>query len=95
MSQPAPEIVGADSTSPATIHIFSTSGTLVRSIPLNTSSMGRPGRYGTGGDVATLDAIGAYWDGLNESGKPAASGIYSAVLETTFGRNIARFALVR
>jgi hypothetical protein len=57
--------------------------------------MPRPGRYGVNGDVAVLEQIGAYWDGRNESGKPASAGLYLAVLQTTFGRSTTRFALVR
>jgi hypothetical protein len=98
LTQPTPE---PDSTqpepveSPVVISIFSASGMLVDTLGLNTHLMGRPGRYGTDGDVATLDAIGAWWDGRNTAGQPVASGIYAAVLQTTFGRHVAKFALVR
>jgi hypothetical protein len=95
LSQPAPLTVGPDSMSPARIEIYSTSGALVRELPLVTTTMGRPGRYGLDGDVATLDAIGAFWDGRNGAGKPVASGIYAAVLRTTFSRHVTKFALVR
>jgi hypothetical protein len=95
MAQPAPEVAGPDSTSPAAISIFTASGRLVRRLPLNTAPLGRPGRYGESGDIATLEQIGACWDGTNAAGTPAAAGVYNAVLQTTFGRHVTRFALVR
>jgi len=76
----------------ATIAIFTVSGTLVDTIELHTGPMGHPGRYS---DTLTLDVIGAYWDGRNASGKPVASGLYIAVLNTTFSRAVTRFALLR
>ena len=79
----------------ATISIFSASGALIDTITLNATVMPRPGRYGVDGDVAILEQMGAYWDGKNESGRPAAAGIYLAVLQTTFGRSTTKFALVR
>jgi hypothetical protein len=81
--------------SEARIDIFSASGALIDTITLNAAIMSRPGRYGDDGDVALLDRIGAFWDGKNESGKPAAAGLYVAVLQTTFGRHATKFALVR
>ena len=97
LSRPAP-FDSANPTpdkSPVVISIFSVSGSLVDTIDLKTQTMGRPGLYGAGGDVRTLDAIGAYWDGRNEAGKPVAAGLYLAVLQTTFGRSTTKFALVR
>ena len=82
-------------TSDARISIYSASGALIDTIALNAAPMSRPGRYGVDGDVALLEQIGAYWDGRNEAGKPAAAGLYLAVLRTTFGRGVAKFALVR
>jgi len=79
----------------AHISIFSISGALIDTITLNASVMSRPGRYGEDGDVALLKQIGAHWDGRNEAGKPAATGLYLAVLRTTFGRSTTKFALVR
>ena len=76
----------------ATICIYSTSGALVDTIGLNTEPMGQPGHYR---DILILDAIGAHWDGKTLSGKPAASGLYLAVLKTTFGHAVGKFALVR
>lgn len=76
----------------ASISIFSASGTLVDTIPLNADPIGRPGRYD---NTLILDAIGSHWDGKTAAGKPAASGLYLAVLNTTFGRGVAKFALVR
>jgi hypothetical protein len=81
--------------SPVVISIFSMSGSLVDTINLNTKTMGRPGRYGENGDITTLEQLGAFWDGRNDAGKPVASGLYLAVLQTTFGRSTAKFALVR
>ena len=81
--------------SEARISIFSVSGTLIDTITLDATVMSRPGRYGVDGDVALLEQIGAYWDGRNGAGKPVAAGLYIAVLQTTFGRGTARFALVR
>jgi hypothetical protein len=86
LTRPAPE---------ASINIFSASGALIDTITLNATLMPRPGRYGVDGDVASLERIGAYWDGKNESGKPVAGGLYLAVLQTTFGRSTTKFALVR
>ncbi len=86
LTRPAPE---------ASISIFSASGALIDTITLDATAMPRPGRYGVDGDVATLEQVGAHWDGKNESGKPVASGLYLAVLQTTFGRSTAKFALVR
>ena len=51
-----------------------------------------PGRYD---DRLVLDKIGAWWSGANEQGKPVASGFYYAVLQTTFGRSVRKFAVVR
>jgi hypothetical protein len=79
----------------ADIAIYTASGALVRVIELDPSYLPRPGRYGVDGDVAELGRIGSYWDGLNDSGKPCASGLYVAVLRTTFGNHSTRFALVR
>jgi hypothetical protein len=81
--------------SEARISIFSASGALIDTITLDATIMSRPGRYGVNGDVALLEQIGAYWDGRNEAGKPVSSGLYIAVLQTTFGRGTAKFALVR
>lgn len=77
------------------IAIYSASGSLVRVIELDAGQLPRPGRYGVDGDLAELERIGSYWDGLNESGNPAAAGLYLAVLRTTFGSHSTRFALVR
>ncbi|MGC9110331.1 MAG: S8 family serine peptidase [candidate division WOR-3 bacterium] len=76
----------------AEITIYTTSGTRIKTIPLNAAKMTTPGRYLK---QELLEQIGACWDGRNESGKPAGSGLYLAVLQTTFGKSIARFALIR
>lgn len=85
----------ARTTPDARISVFTASGALVDTVILNTGMMTAPGRYGTDGDVETLEQLGAYWDGRTASGKPAAAGLYLAVLNTTFGTHAARFALVR
>jgi hypothetical protein len=81
--------------SEARIGIFSASGMLIDTITLDATVLSRPGRYGEKGDIALLEQIGAFWDGRNEAGKPAAAGLYLAVLQTTFGRSATKFALVR
>ncbi|MEO0077808.1 MAG: hypothetical protein ABIK86_02280, partial [candidate division WOR-3 bacterium] len=85
----------ARTTPDAKISIFTVSGTLVDTVLLNTSLMTAPGRYGTNGDTETLERIGAFWDGITPSGKPAAAGLYLAVLNTTFGTHATKFTLVR
>jgi hypothetical protein len=81
--------------SEAVIRIYTVSGALIDTVTLNAALMSRPGRYGDNGDVALLERLGAFWDGRNEAGKPVAAGLYVAVLQTTFDRHAARFALVR
>jgi hypothetical protein len=81
--------------SEARLRIYSSSGAIVFDTTLNSAVLTRPGRYGANGDVATIEAAGAVWNGTNQSGKPVASGLYAAVLQTTFGRHVAKFALVR
>ncbi|MGQ9707634.1 MAG: S8 family serine peptidase [bacterium] len=76
----------------ASITIYTISGTMVKAIQLNTDKMPAPGRYK---DKPELEQIGAFWDGRNEKGQPVGSGIYIAVLNTTFGKSVAKFALVR
>jgi hypothetical protein len=95
LMQPAPEGEQPDTSSPVSIGIFTTSGALIRKLELDTRSLGRPGRYGDYGDTVRLDSVGAFWDGRNNSGRAVASGLYLAVLQTTFGRHVAKFALVR
>jgi hypothetical protein len=51
-----------------------------------------PGRYL---DKGLLGQIGAIWDGKNDQGKAVASGIYYAVLQTSYSRAVRAFALVR
>lgn len=76
----------------AKITILTPSGKLIKTINLNTDQMSTPGRYR---EIPILERIGAYWDGKNESDNPVASGLYLAVFQTTFGRNTAKFFLVR
>lgn len=85
----------ANATPRASIAIYSAGGVLVDTIPLRGDLLTRPGRYGNQGDIATLEQIGAYWDGRNIHDRPVAAGLYLAVLRTTFGRSTTRFALVR
>jgi hypothetical protein len=79
----------------ASISIYTASGRLVDTVSLNAGQMPRPARYGDHGDILTLDRIGAFWDGKNWQDKPAASGLYIAVLRTTYASHATRFALVR
>jgi hypothetical protein len=74
------------------IRIHTVSGTLVDTIRLDGTLMGRPGRYD---DPELLERIGAVWDGRNMAGEPVAAGLYTAVLSTTFGQTVTKFTLVR
>jgi hypothetical protein len=81
----------------ATLSIFSMSGEMVLTKKLDQGSrkyLTAPGRYE---DRAVLDEIGAWWEGKNKDGhgSPVASGFYYAVLQTTFGRSVRKFAVVR
>ncbi|MEO0071655.1 MAG: S8 family serine peptidase [candidate division WOR-3 bacterium] len=76
----------------ASISIFTVSGKLVNTIHLDVSQLPTPGRYQ---GKATLEKIGAFWDGKNSNGKPVGTGLYLAVLKTTFSRDVAKFTLVR
>lgn len=95
LTQPAPLPASPAAASPASISIYSASGTLIKELPLNTVPLGRPGHYGSNGDTEMLETIGAFWDGQNTARRPVAAGIYVAVLHTTFGRSVTRFAVVR
>jgi hypothetical protein len=86
-------------TSFATLSIFTLAGELVDTITVKgTRKAGSekfltaPGRYT---DKAYLARIGACWDGRNEQGRPAASGLYYVALQTGNGRAVKKFALVR
>ncbi len=81
-----------DRASWAKIHIFSLAGTLVDTIRLQAPPLGIPGLYK---EIPELAEIGAFWDGKNLADKPVASGLYLVVLETSSGRAVAKFALVR
>lgn len=76
----------------ASMRIYSASGALVDSFSLRPGSLSRPGRYA---ERDELEAIGAYWDGRNYDNRPVAAGLYIAVLHTTFGQAVNRFAVVR
>ncbi len=80
----------------ATLSIFSMSGEMVLTKKLDQGKkyLTAPGRYE---DRAVLDEIGAWWEGKNKDsqGSPVASGFYYAVLQTTFGRSVRKFAVVR
>ncbi|MCL6466182.1 MAG: S8 family serine peptidase [candidate division WOR-3 bacterium] len=76
----------------ASITIYTINGTPVITLPINTRKLSSPGRYY---DIPLLEEINACWDGKNEAGKPVASGLYIAVLKTTFGRSASKFALIR
>lgn len=85
----------ANPTPRASIAIYTASGVLVDTLSLRADLLTRPGRYGDEGDIATLEQLGAWWDGHNVHGRPVAAGLYLAVLRTTFGRSTTRFAIVR
>ncbi|MBM3315559.1 hypothetical protein FJY71_06950, partial [candidate division WOR-3 bacterium] len=72
----------ASATPRASISIYTVNGTLIDTIGLAADLLTHPGRYGTDGDVATLDRLGAFWDGRNSDGRPVAAGLYLAVLRT-------------
>jgi hypothetical protein len=76
----------------AELRIYTLSGELVKTLPLDFSLISVPGRYQ---DQINLERIGAVWDGKNENNRPVSSGLYMIVLETSYGRDIKKFALVR
>jgi len=78
----------------ATLSIFSLSGEMVLTKKLDPGRkyLTAPGRYD---DRAELDQIGSWWEGRNSQGNAVGSGGYYAVLQTTFGRSVRRFAVVR
>lgn len=76
----------------SSIWIYSPSGTLLDTIRLDTQPLTRPGRYT---DLETLDKIGARWNGNNAAGNAVGSGLYLAVLHTTYGSSTTKFCLVR
>lgn len=76
----------------ASIRAYSSSGALVDTFSLNPELLGRPGRYA---ELPELAEIGARWDGRNSDGRPVAAGLYLAVLHTTYGQAVCRFAVIR
>jgi len=79
----------------AKILIYTMSGELVKTLKLNKNFLPAPGRYGIEGAVSELENIGAYWDGINEAGKKVGSGLYFALLKTSFGQDLKKFAVIR
>ena len=79
----------------AKIRIYTINGDLVKIIELNTQFLPSPGRYGTNGAINELENIGAIWNGENESGKKVGSGLYFAVLKTSFSQDLKKFAVLR
>ncbi|MEO0092607.1 MAG: S8 family serine peptidase [candidate division WOR-3 bacterium] len=77
------------------IRIYTLSGELVKKLNLNTNHLTAIGRYGVDGDKAELERIGAVWDGKNEAGKFVGSGLYFAILKTSWGHDVTKFAVVR
>ncbi len=77
------------------IRIYSLSGELVKKINLNTNYLPTLGRYGIENDKVQLEKIGAVWDGKNEAGKSVGSGLYFALLKTSWGHDVTKFAIVR
>ncbi|MBS4016027.1 MAG: S8 family serine peptidase, partial [Candidatus Latescibacteria bacterium] len=76
----------------AELRIYSLHGELIKTLPLDFSLISVPGRYQ---DQINLERIGAVWDGKNANNRPVSSGLYIAVLETSYGRDIKKFAVVR
>jgi hypothetical protein len=79
----------------AEIRIYTMSGELVKKLTLNTEFLPAPGRYGIEGSISDLENIGAVWNGENESGKKVSSGLYFALLKTSFGQDLKKFAVIR
>ncbi len=78
------------------LSIFTLSGELVKFIDLSeerNTTIFMPGRYDRRDPNDPFAA--ARWDGKNENGKPVAAGIYLVVLNTGYGRDIKKIALVR
>lgn len=76
----------------AELRIYSLTGELIKKCTLDTRQIAVPGRYQ---DIDVLERIGAIWDGKNLSGKAVNAGIYLVVLDTGYGQDIAKFAIVR
>jgi len=83
----------------AEIRIFTITGELIKVIDLNKDLLSL-GRYvveqnTAQSDRTELENIGAVWDGKNEAGKKVASGLYFALLRTSNGEDLKKFAVVR
>lgn len=76
----------------AELRIYTLNGELINTLPLDFSLISVPGRYQ---DVANLERIGATWNGRNLKGNSVGSGLYLVVLETSYGRDIKKFAVIR
>lgn len=82
-------------TASAKIRIYTISGELIKTLILNAQFLPSPGRYGVDGAKTELDNIGAFWNGENEDSKKVSSGLYFAVLTTSFGQDLKKFAVIR
>ncbi len=79
------------------LRIYTLSGELVLEkdiIPLEPTDFDEIG-VGKYVQAADLQAMGAFWDGLNSEGKLAASGLYMVVLHTSTGVYAGKFVLIR
>jgi len=82
-------------TASAKIRIYTISGELIKTLILNAQFLPSPGRYGVEGNITELENIGAFWNGENEDSKKVSSGLYFAVLATSFGQDLKKFAVIR
>lgn len=83
----------------AEIRIFTITGELVKILNLNKDFL-TLGRYlidpnSAQSDRITLEKIGAFWNGKNEAGKKVGAGLYFALLRTSHGEDLKKFAVVR
>lgn len=83
----------------AEIRIFTITGELVKVIQLKTNLL-TIGRFlvepnSASSDRTLLENIGAVWDGKNEADKEVGSGLYFALLRTSHGEDLKKFAVVR
>ncbi|MCX7785935.1 MAG: S8 family serine peptidase [candidate division WOR-3 bacterium] len=77
------------------IRIYTLNGELVKTLKLNPDYLKSLGRYGVEGDKTELEKIGAFWNGKNESGRQVGAGLYFAVLQTSWGYDVTKFAVIR
>lgn len=76
----------------AELRIYTLSGELIKKLPLDFNLISVPGRYQ---DITNLERIGAVWDGKNENGQLVGTGLYLVVFQSSYGKDIKKFAIVR